>query len=119
MAFAGQTLDEAIAANSKLLQEIVSYHILPPVPYLLALWTTPFFLPDTILATVLPQENVVVGPGQVLQAAGGNMALIVKPDIDSCKVGCMCNDGLWGTAAVKFGFKNKSFIGQSVNCTKI
>jgi len=78
---AGITLQAALA-NIPLLQKVVSYHILPNVPVIDAWWSTPFFLPGTVLATLLsPQATIRVSPNGALNG----LAMVSGPDSPTCK----------------------------------
>ena len=63
------------------------------VPFLETAWTTPFFLPGTVLATALPGRTIRVAPaaGPAPTLVGGTggrgTAAVVQPDVEPCKVG--------------------------------
>jgi uncharacterized surface protein with fasciclin (FAS1) repeats len=80
LAASGLTLQAALA-NLPLLRTIVSYHILPNVPVLDAWWSTPFFLPGTVLSTLLgPTATITVN----LKGKLNGVAMAMK-DSPTCK----------------------------------
>ena len=86
------TTQAALFANVPLLTEILSYHILPIVPFIETAWTTPFFLPGTVLATSIPGRTIHVAPPTsasptlVGGIGGTGTARVVSPDFEPCKV---------------------------------
>lgn len=82
---------EALLADIPKLTELLSYHILPVVPFLETAWTSPFFLPGTVLATAVPGRTIHVGPAAgpaptlVGGTGGSGTAKVVHPDVEPCK----------------------------------
>jgi hypothetical protein len=69
-------------------------HVLPPVPKLMATWTTPFMAPGVALPTLARDaQNAPValsvvesrGGGVRLQAPGGGAASVQRADVYACK----------------------------------
>lgn len=78
---AGLTAAQTLA-NVPLMQKIVGYHILPNVPVIDAWWSTPFFLPGTVLSTLLgPKATITIAPTGTLNGK----VKAVGPDSPTCK----------------------------------
>ena len=66
------------------------------MPFLEAVWTSPFFLPGTVLATALPGRTIHVAPSTgpaptlVGGTGGSGTAHVVHLDVEPCKVRSLC-----------------------------
>lgn len=72
-----------------MLANIMLLHILPPVPDILATWTTPFFEKGTKVSTLDPNIDLTVSDtsnGVITLSSPGATARIQKADLYACKV---------------------------------
>lgn len=84
------------------LVNLVKYHVLPPVDWTKALWTTPFMTGGAKLPTLLGGSNVVTAEqpegegGKVKLSSPKNSGYVYKADVYACKGYVnVINEALW------------------------